>query len=56
MIPEGLTEEEFLRLIRTMDPAHRVLARIEWAKQQVHIEAQLKEKQPCSTSISAAPK
>ncbi len=35
MIPEGITEQEFLEYIKKLDPAHRVLARIEFAKQQM---------------------
>lgn len=53
-LPEDLTDEEFLELIATMDPAHRVLARIERAKQLMRAE-QSKEKS-CSglQSLSAS--
>jgi len=40
-----MTEKEFKKEIAKMDPAHRVLARIERAKQQMRLENQPKEQE-----------
>lgn len=49
-----LTEKEFKKEITKMDPAHRVLARIERAKQLMQAEQKAKETEKWSGSQSSS--